>query len=276
MTADEVIALRKVYDRMNYAGVIPEATVLAQRDWLAYVRAMMATIPTDETLVMATEEEVGWAWPEGVLIVFEEPVEVGQVIISKGDEYGRVTRTAPHIERQTMAAMAIQKMQLVRAQDETGAPFEEGVAAHGCLYLGVDPADAVTGWWMPGAPLKTVEETGPAESTNFLISIITALGHRLTRVGELAAGRAERRRAARGIPGGLRVLQLHSGATARSSESSSIEWSHRWMVRGHWRLQPYGPQRSKRRLQWIDPFVKGPEDKPLDVRPTIWKTGEVA
>jgi hypothetical protein len=52
------------------------------------------------------------------------------------------------------------------------------------------------------------------------------------------------------------------------------EYHCRWMVRGHWRQQPCGTQRRFRRLKWIDPYVKGPEDKPLDVRPTIWSTGK--
>lgn len=31
----------------------------------------------------------------------------------------------------------------------------------------------------------------------------------------------------------------------------------KWMVRGHWRNQAYGPSRSLRRLQWIEPHEKG-------------------
>lgn len=30
-----------------------------------------------------------------------------------------------------------------------------------------------------------------------------------------------------------------------------------WRVRGHWRAQPYGPDRELRRVQWIKPFDKG-------------------
>jgi hypothetical protein len=33
----------------------------------------------------------------------------------------------------------------------------------------------------------------------------------------------------------------------------------RWIVRGHWRSQPHGPERSLRRLTWIAPHWKGPE-----------------
>jgi hypothetical protein len=45
----------------------------------------------------------------------------------------------------------------------------------------------------------------------------------------------------------------------------------RFMVRGHWRQQPFGPQSSLRRLVWIKPHFKGPEmadlvNRPYDVR----------
>lgn len=32
-----------------------------------------------------------------------------------------------------------------------------------------------------------------------------------------------------------------------------------FLVRGHWRSQPHGPDRALRRPQWIEPFWKGPE-----------------
>jgi hypothetical protein len=34
---------------------------------------------------------------------------------------------------------------------------------------------------------------------------------------------------------------------------------HRYIVRGHWRNQPYGPGRAERRKTWIEPHWKGPE-----------------
>ncbi len=44
-----------------------------------------------------------------------------------------------------------------------------------------------------------------------------------------------------------------------------------FLVRGYWRNQPYGPNLSKRRAQWIEPYWKGPEDAPINVRPHILK-----
>lgn len=39
------------------------------------------------------------------------------------------------------------------------------------------------------------------------------------------------------------------------------------LVRGYWRNQPYGPQSTLRRKQWIEPYWRGPDDAPIAVRP---------
>lgn len=46
---------------------------------------------------------------------------------------------------------------------------------------------------------------------------------------------------------------------------------HRLLVRGHWRLQPHGPQSSLRKLIFIEPYWRGPEmavevNKPYEVK----------
>jgi hypothetical protein len=51
----------------------------------------------------------------------------------------------------------------------------------------------------------------------------------------------------------------------RGHGESTIEWHHRWVVRGHWRWQACGVGHTERRRIWIAPFIKGPEDAPLAV-----------
>lgn len=46
-------------------------------------------------------------------------------------------------------------------------------------------------------------------------------------------------------------------------------YTHRFIVRGFYRNQAYGKNRSLRRRQWIPPFVKGPADKPLILKDTV-------
>jgi len=45
-------------------------------------------------------------------------------------------------------------------------------------------------------------------------------------------------------------------------EPRTVDWTHRWLVGGHWRNQ-YSPSIGTNRQIWISPYVKGPEDKPL-------------
>ena len=51
------------------------------------------------------------------------------------------------------------------------------------------------------------------------------------------------------------------------------EWklALRYVVRGHQKLQPYGPNHSMRRIIWIKPYWRGPEAAPVAVRPYIIK-----
>jgi hypothetical protein len=50
-----------------------------------------------------------------------------------------------------------------------------------------------------------------------------------------------------------------------------IEHDHRWTVRGHWRMQPFGPSRVQRRRIWIDEHEAGPPDKPLIRRTRVYR-----
>jgi hypothetical protein len=69
----------------------------------------------------------------------------------------------------------------------------------------------------------------------------------------------------------IKIINLRKPENHDSSDSDSQEmnWSHRWIVDGHWRQQPYGQGRSQTRPVWIAPYIKGPESKPLVVKETV-------
>jgi hypothetical protein len=48
----------------------------------------------------------------------------------------------------------------------------------------------------------------------------------------------------------------------------------RFAVKGHWRNQPYGPGREKRRLILIPPHLKGPEDAPFHHAEKVWEVSQ--
>jgi hypothetical protein len=63
----------------------------------------------------------------------------------------------------------------------------------------------------------------------------------------------------------ITVVTLRRPAQERDPESHhDVEWSHRWIVDGHWRQQWY-PSLGQHRQIWISPYVKGPAELPLVV-----------
>jgi hypothetical protein len=80
--------------------------------------------------------------------------------------------------------------------------------------------------------------------------------------------RAVRKRAAKWHEGDryitLITLRLKSD-TKDDHEPQPVDWSHRWLVKGHWRKQYY-PKTKTHDYVYIFGYVKGPEDKPLVVR----------
>jgi hypothetical protein len=51
-------------------------------------------------------------------------------------------------------------------------------------------------------------------------------------------------------------------------------YSHQWIVGRHWRRQAVGKNRSERRLTWIAPHIKGPENTDLVLKDhvNVWKS----
>lgn len=69
----------------------------------------------------------------------------------------------------------------------------------------------------------------------------------------------------------LRKRRLIENAPTNSPTNSDRHWTCQWVVSGHWRNQPYGPGRSLRKLTYVNPYVKGPEEMPLrEVRPKVF------
>lgn len=41
-------------------------------------------------------------------------------------------------------------------------------------------------------------------------------------------------------------------------------------ISGHYKMQPHGPQHSLRKLIWLEPYWRGPEDAPIPLRPHVF------
>lgn len=53
-------------------------------------------------------------------------------------------------------------------------------------------------------------------------------------------------------------------------DGTSVDWTHRWVVNGHWRRQ-WLPSAQKHRQVFIASYVKGPDDKPLVLKRRVVK-----
>lgn len=61
------------------------------------------------------------------------------------------------------------------------------------------------------------------------------------------------------------VIRLRRPKSKGTNEPHHVEWSHQWLVGGHWRNQWF-PSLNMHRQIYIAPYIKGPEDKPLRIR----------
>jgi hypothetical protein len=75
-------------------------------------------------------------------------------------------------------------------------------------------------------------------------------------------GRSDRPRPSRDVVV-VDMLRTPSPAPQQRGSGDPIEHDHRWPVRRHKRLQPYGPGRRYTKEIWIEEFLKGPADAPI-------------
>ena len=84
---------------------------------------------------------------------------------------------------------------------------------------------------------------------------------------DVDTGRDAAIRARRGQgPARVQVIDLRPMRyvpTQESDPDTGRTYTHRWVVRGHWRQQPVGEGRAQRRPTWVHSYLKGPEGAPL-------------
>lgn len=77
--------------------------------------------------------------------------------------------------------------------------------------------------------------------------------------------------------GGVTVIDLHPQRRRLITDEDDAggdgprrRLTTRHVVRGHWTHQPHGKGRALRRLQWVDDYIRGPQDAPLTTRVHVW------
>jgi hypothetical protein len=115
-----------------------------------------------------------------------------------------------------------------------------------------------------GAPMPLHVEQPGGVVVSALKTLWLLMRQPLAETTDVALSRAVRRQYERDgrEPPPVRVIALRRPPGASTGEAAR-DWKHRWMVRGHWRQQPYGPGRERTRPVWISPHIKGPDGAPL-------------
>jgi len=106
------------------------------------------------------------------------------------------------------------------------------------------------------------------EMARFTMALWRLLNQRIAVGLKRPPSRATRRRFARASkaePKYITVVTLRRPKNlGEDGDHHPVNWSHRWLVSGHWRWQPYKDGTVKQ--VWISPYIKGPDDAPLVIR----------
>lgn len=123
--------------------------------------------------------------------------------------------------------------------------------------------------------------TSFVEDRKVIAALFTLLRQQgVARTEVIPADRPVRRQAQRvGVPketsSNVSVVTLRKLTRTESDGTGEkkVEWTHRWMVSGHFRWQPVGKGLCERRLTFVSPHIKGPEDKPFEppTRVNAWR-----
>lgn len=134
------------------------------------------------------------------------------------------------------------------------------------------PLTALTSDFLGAMPaFNERQQVSMLEDRRMVAAFWSLCQDRITIESEERGNRQMMRRMARaGLPTSpVRVITLRESTASHEVTGEHANYSHRFMVSAHWRQQPYGPGRSKRRAQLIPSYIKGPADKPLVIRETV-------
>lgn len=172
------------------------------------------------------------------------------------------------------------------ASDETGETEDGGVVIRlvrdvpfGCaIYLLHFEPDA--GYLCVGGSALLFDTATPPRWASGALGGVTrwvaalfrlAAQPELIEQSESVPDRATRRRAERaGHPSKVTIVRLRQRRINRPDpDDTGRHLTHRHVVEGHWKWQPYGPGRTERRYIYVAPYVRGPDGAELVLRPRV-------
>jgi hypothetical protein len=225
------------------AHIGPWNLIWVTKDMAELLQAAVESVPTDDPL----GADIIPFW-ENTLVAFAEQIEAGE----------DVTRPIP-------VRAITWHMTSNKSTGKDAVVFftfdEKANTGLGLWEIGTPPVDAIMKAAMPMQIIRM---------TIALWLLMTQPG--ITDTNAAHVDRAAIRRAHRaGRDPRVRIVDLRHSHGSGTATGRTL--SKRFMVRGHWRQQVYGKGRTLRRPTWIAPHIKGPDDAPLDTRPTVYRLG---
>jgi hypothetical protein len=151
------------------------------------------------------------------------------------------------------------------------------------MHVEVDPVSGqVAAMWGVGYDLNEwfgdAMKVEPNASVAWMFATWRLMQQTITDVRTEPVDRALRRRAQKRNMkrDDVTVIALRKRKRVDGEVETDIEWSHRWLRRGHWRQQWVGPRNGELGVEryqtpiWIHPTICGPEDAPLLVRDHVY------
>jgi hypothetical protein len=193
---------------------------------------------------------------------------------------GEGARFSYNTQMEGIPEAGIRFMQISYSQDEDDfylPHLAEALKVRG-LNWGVSHATAIPLSYMSNRREITGEGDRNADWLLFWRVMQKLMSERIVLSEQRLPGRPARRNAQRFAypPPVLRVIELRRPRKARTEDDehgegqAAREYSHRWIVRGHWRNQACGPGHSLRKQRWISAYEKGPEDLDLVIKTRVW------
>jgi len=244
-TTDDIIAMLSRAQAFAWSGESARAVRLASR-----------TLPGDMTwepeMLLASE---GWWWFDDhpfadltALAYRRSPKDGSLNLTMFGTDVepdGRVPLALATIywpARESLTALV--------TREETGERRLAGIDAHGRISETSATFDGV------------------AFMARFFLAASLWLHQRIVVMSSGAIERHRRKQLAREYqappPSDVKVIRLRrvESGPRLATDATTVDWSCRWIVNGHWRNQPY---KDRRELIFISPYLKGPDEKPLRI-----------
>lgn len=194
-------------------------------------------------------------WPhECMFWVFSKPLLFVKLNITAGHESGK-SLEEEELERIRVLALLIVKQDGDRSAFAISIDNETGQAGISPSFIQL-PDDRY--------PEDVPEQDYLAYSQ--ITKLIGFLQSKILEPRQVYASRGVRRRHPLTLGAPVTVVTLRRKEQElrdmTNQNEEAPDWQFRWMVSGHWRNQWYSSE-ERHRLKWIDPYLKGPEDKPI-------------